>query len=500
MNVLGISALSHDAAVTFVSDGKIRFAAHAERYSRIKNDAELNDALIAEALSFGKPDLIAWYERPFIKKSRQFFAGQFGECFRLSDIPSVYLKKFPALRGVPVEYVPHHDSHAAAGFSTSPFEDACVVVVDAIGEWGTLSIGEYDAAGTLKWHSESVYPHSLGLLYSAFTQRVGLKPNEEEYILMGMAAYGEPTLKDRIKDDFVESFDPEGLGLRLSTNVHMGIGQWCPEASREDVAASVQAFTEDIMLEIVRWTAAKCKSKNLILMGGVALNCVANEKIARFWEGHSGRCDRIWIMPNPGDGGNSLGAAARILSDMGGGKVDWRGPYLGHDIERPLDIDAAVDALAEGRVIAVANGRAEFGPRALGHRSILCDPRGKGTKDKVNEIKRRDKFRPFAPAVLEEHCSRYFDLPVARSPYMQFTAPCLDREGLPAVCHVDGSARVQTVGQEDSPVFRRLIEAFHSRTGCPILLNTSMNIKGEPLVDTVEHAERFAKTTGVMLF
>lgn len=493
MRILGISALSHDAAVSVVEDGDILFAAHAERYSRRKNDPQLNQGLVDAALAFGEPDVVAWYERPIIKKSRQLAAGQWGDCFTLEDMPRRHLSNF-GLDRYSLEYVPHHESHAAAGYFSSPFQDAVVIVLDAIGEWGTISIGEYQGSD-LTWLSQSGYPHSLGLLYTAFTQRCGLKPNEEEYILMGMAAFGDPKHVDRIKEDFIESIDPE-TGVRLKENVHMGIGDWFPEASREDIAASIQAVTEDVLLDIVKWTAARSASKNLVLMGGVALNCVANERIARFWSEHSGRDDAVWIMPNPGDGGSSLGAAAAVYGDH----VKWHGPYLGTDIDRELDIESAARALAEGEVIAVANGRAEFGPRALGNRSLICDPRGQHMKDKVNNIKKRDLFRPFAPVVLEEHAGIYFEMPVARSPYMQFTAPCRDSAAYPAICHVDGSSRVQTLRQEQNPQFHELLTEFHRRTGCPMLLNTSLNIKGEPLVDTWEHAQRFSEKSGVAVF
>jgi carbamoyltransferase len=493
MRILGISALSHDAAIAVVDGGEVLFAAHAERYSRRKNDPDLNEGIISDALAHGEPDVIAWYERPLVKKSRQFMAGQWRDCFAMSDLPGRYLARF-GLDRYPLEFVPHHESHAAAGYFTSPFDDAAVIVLDAIGEWGTVSIGEY-RGDELQWYSQSTYPHSLGLLYTAFTQRCGLRPNEEEYILMGMAAYGQPIHVDRIREDFIESIDPEA-GIRLKENVHTGIGDWFPEARREDIASSIQSVTEDVLLNIVRWTASRATSRNLVLMGGVALNCVANERTAHFWAEHAGRKDAIWIMPNPGDGGSSLGAAAALF----GRHLNWRGPYLGTDIDRSLDISAAAAALERGDVIAVANGRAEFGPRALGNRSLICDPRGRQMKDKVNDIKKRDLFRPFAPVVLEEHADAYFDMPVAKSPYMQFTAPCRDPRTFPAVCHVDGSSRVQTLRAEENPTFHALLSDFFSRTGCPILLNTSLNIKGEPLVDTWSDALRFSERNGVAVY
>ena len=493
MRVLGISALSHDASITVIEDGEIAFAAHAERYSRLKNDAELNQPLIDAALAAGTPDTIAWYERPVLKKTRQLLAGQWASAVSLADLPRRYLRRF-GLHKFPLRYVPHHESHAAAGFLTSPFDHAAVLVVDAIGEWGTISIGEYRGR-SLRWLGHSVYPHSLGLLYSAFAQRCGLKPNEEEYILMGMAAFGAPRYATDIRATFIECQD-FGQSFRLKTNVHRGIENWRPEARREDLAASIQQVTEEVLLEAVRWIASNTAAKNLVLMGGVALNCVANERLARFWGRHTASREAIWTMPNPGDGGNSLGAAATVWGD----KVKWRGPYLGTRIAGRLDLEAALDALLRGDIIGIANGRAEFGPRALGNRSLVCDPRGKNTKDRVNAIKKRDPFRPFAPMVLAEHAERYFDMPVARSPYMQFTAPCKEPGRFPAICHVDGSSRVQTLTAQDNPTIHALLSGFFERTGCPMLLNTSLNIKGEPLVDTWDDATRFAAAAGVAVY
>lgn len=493
MKVLGISALSHDAAVAVIDDDRILYAAHAERFSRKKNDAFLNSALLDEALVFGKPDLIAWYERPLLKKTRHLMAGQYQEAFSLGDLPRRHLRKF-GLGNIPVEYVSHHESHAAAGFFTSPFEDATVIIADAIGEWSTFSIGEY-RNNRIRWLSDSIYPHSLGLLYSAFTQRIGLKPNEEEYILMGMAAYGQPIHKPDIYQDFFRdvNFDE---GLQLATNVHAGLGNWKENARREDIAASIQAVNDEVMLKAAAWAAERSQSDNLILMGGVALNCVSNEKIARLWEKTTGLRDKIWIMPNPGDAGSSLGAAAAIQ----GKKLRWEGPYLGTDVAPDNSPEKLSDYLASGKVAGLCQGRAEYGPRALGNRSILADPRGSETKEKVNQFKRRDQFRPFAPVILEEYANDYFDMPVASSPYMQFTAPCRFPDDFPAICHVDGSSRVQTVNRSQNPYLHELLQTFHQTTGCPMLLNTSMNLKGEPLVNNREDGERFSKKTGVQLF
>jgi carbamoyltransferase len=485
MIIYGVSANEHDASLAVVRDEEILFASHVERYSRRKNDPQLNEALITEARRHGEPDLVVWYEKPLLKRARKLCAGQYGHVWRRDGAAT--LRRFHL--DAPVRYVGHHESHAAAGFFTSPFDQAAILVVDAIGEWDTVSAWKGRGRSLTKFWSQR-YPHSLGLLYSAFTQRLGLKPNEEEYILMGMAAYGEPIYRDLIWQDFVARFDPPELVLR--ENVHRGIRWWRPELQdHANLAASIQKVTEDILLAIVRWLAEATGDRHLVLMGGVALNCVANAKIAR-----EGVFDDIWIMPNPGDAGSSMGAIAAHTRR----RLNWVHPYLGHDIDRPLDIPAVVAALEAGEVVGVANGRAEFGPRALGNRSLLADPRGPLTKDRVNRIKRREPFRPFAPIIMAEHAHDYFDMPVKTSPYMQFVANVRRPDLFPAICHCDDTARVQTLTREQNPTIYRLLEAFRARTACPMLLNTSLNIKGEPLVNTWEDAERFARHEGVRVF
>ncbi len=419
MIIYGISANEHDASLAVVRGREILFASAAERYSRVKNDPHLNADLIADARRYGAPDLVVWYEKPHLKRSRKAWAGQYSEVGRVDG--ARYLRRY--LPGVPVRYVGHHESHAAAGFFTSPFDDAVVLVTDAIGEWETISAWTGQGRTLRRLWSQS-YPDSLGLLYSAFTQRIGFKPNEEEYILMGMAASGEPVYRDLIWADFIERFDPPRLVLR--ENIHRGIRWWRPElGDRADIAASIQAVTEEILLGLVRWLARTTGCRRLVLGGGVALNCVANAKIAR-----TGLFDAIWIMPNPGDGGSSIGAALAWSRRH----ARWQHPYLGHAIDRPFDRDGALAALAAGQVIGVATGRAEFGPRALGNRSLMADPRDPATKDKVNAIKRREPFRPFAPIVLAEHAHEHFDMPVPVSPYMQFVAPVRSPTGFRRSC------------------------------------------------------------------
>lgn len=489
--ILGVTSLGHDASCAVVVGDEIVFAGHAERYSRNKNDGRLNAPLLADALRGERPDEIVWYERPLLKRSRMLAAGQPGA---LSG-PTVrsHLRSL-GLGGIPVRFVGHHQAHAAGGFFTSPFETAAILVVDAIGEWETASLwrGTMDdtGRGTLQRLWAQHYPHSLGLLYSAATHCIGLKPNEEEYILMGMAAYGAPLLVEDFDRDLIASREAPLFHLR--ENVHRGIRWWRGSGrDRFDIAASVQRITEDYMVALARWALEKTGEHNLVLSGGVALNCVANSRIAR----ESG-ASRIWIMPNPGDAGSSLGAIAARFQQ----RLRWRGPLLGHDIARPLDVAGAVEALLRGEVIGVANGRAEFGPRALGNRSLLSDPRGPGTKDRVNRIKQREMFRPFAPVVLADHAARHFDMPVADSPYMQFVAPVRRPDLFPAITHHDGTARVQTLQQADNPTFHSLLSAWHDATGCPLLLNTSLNIKGEPLVNDLGDAGRFASLHGVPIF
>ena len=258
-----------------------------------------------------------------------------------------------------------------------------------------------------------------------------------------------------------------------------------------DIAASIQAVTEEILLGLVRWLARTTGCRRLVLGGGVALNCVANAKIAR-----TGLFDAIWIMPNPGDGGSSIGAALAWSRRH----ARWQHPYLGHAIDRPFDREGALTALAAGQVIGVATGRAEFGPRALGNRSLMADPRDPATKDKVNAVKRREPFRPFAPIVLAEHAQEHFDMPVPVSPYMQFVAPVRQPDRFPAIVHTDGTARVQTLRRAENPVIHGLLEEFHARTGCPMLLNTSLNVKGEPLVNSLADAQRFTAESGIQVY
>jgi carbamoyltransferase len=477
MRILGINCLNHDAAISVIENGKILFAAHSERYSRKKNDMHLNDAIIKEAFSYGEPDKIAYYERPWIKKTRQLYAGQYNEVFNLNNIPSRYLK--PWLKNRKINYIDHHLSHAASGYYTSPYEEAAILVIDGIGEWDVLTIWHGKGKDIKKIYSIK-YPHSLGLFYSAATQNIGLKPCEEEYILMGMSGWGKDKHWKQLKNDL---FDKNKL-LKLNYNLHKGLGLYGKEWEQFDMAASTQTLTEYILDDILKYTKQLLPNiDNLVYMGGCALNCVANGKILPKYYNNT------WIMPNPGDAGSSLGAAAALYKNH----IEWEGPFLGTEIKGKYPIKKALKLLEKGEIFGIANGKAEFGPRALGNRSLLADPRGSKIKDKVNEIKRRQKFRPFAPAIMEEHAHEIFDMPVKKTPYMQYTAKCKYPNKYPAICHVDNTSRVQTVSKKDNLGFYSLLKEFYKKTGCPMLLNTSLNIKGQPIVNNKKHAKEFEK-------
>ncbi len=472
--------MNHDAAMAVVDGDKILWAAHAERYSKVKNDHYLNWQIVNEAMKYGPFNKVVYYEKPLLKKTRQFFAGQYDIALSYTEMPQWHLDHFNIKID---EYVKHHDSHAAAGYFTSPFKDAVVLTVDAIGEWDTVSISV--ACGNEIIRKETIkYPHSIGILYSAFTHRCGLKPAEEEYILMGMAAYGKPKYKDDIYNDFVEQSP-----FKLKKNLHRGLSDWKPEADVMDLAASIQSVTEECLASL--WhRASKYGSRNLVYAGGVALNCAANRVLANLE-----LFDNIWIIPNPGDAGSSLGCIAASEKMH----LNWKNPFLGHNIEGEYPVDKIIKELKENKMVGVANGRAEFGPRALGNRSLLADPRGPEVKDLVNAIKKRQKFRPFAPAILEEDVHEYFTLPTAvkNTPYMQFTAACTHGKDFPAIIHYDNTSRVQTVSKSDNEGFYELLKAWKKETGCPMLLNTSLNIKGQPIVNDVDDGKAFTKKYGV---
>jgi carbamoyltransferase len=439
MKIKGLSYGFHDAAVAVFEDTKCIFASSAERYTKVKNDPILPDYL--KKLS---ADQSVYYEDHFKKDDR---LKQFNIPF-VNDVDEVLHQE-------------HHWSHAAAGYFTRPFQEEPVcVVIDAVGEWDTTSIW-YKGVKVHSWD----YPRSLGLIYSAITQYIGLKPMEDEYITMGLAAYGEPI------------YDMSPL-LDINCQYVLPPDIFPANARREDLAASVQYFTEKQIRKIMQ--LARTFSNHLVYGGGVALNCVANSMIYKMF-------DNVHIFPNPGDAGSAFGCAAALINKT----VDWS-PYMGYDIKSNTNPKEVVNELLERSVVGVANGKAEFGPRALGNRSLLADPR-LDIKDTINDIKRRQRFRPFAPAILSEYAQEYFKGPMNQ--YMQFVAKA--KHDYASVTHVDGTARVQVVEPECESVLRPILEEWYDRTGCPILLNTSLNIKGQPMVNDEQDVRKFERKYGV---
>ena len=463
MIILGINETSHDASISLLKDGEILFAGHAERYSKQKNDWYNNLEVYKDMLNYGTPTHIAYYEKPQLKRSRLFLRGGAGHW--KPTIPF----------DLPVKYFSHHYSHAAAGYYTSNFNDAVIVVLDAIGEYNTSTIwiGE---GSTIKQVYKKNYPFSFGLFYSAFTQLVGLKPNEEEYIMMGMAAYGNWTryyLKIR---EYFPHIDMQKY------NFHKGIYDWnelIDEQAKFDIAAAVQKVYEDRLINFMAKAQKLTGKTNLVFMGGCALNCSANTMLWRIF-------DNVWIMPNPGDAGSSLGAAAALY----GKHLNWQSPYLGHDLGGTYPVKEIINGLLNDKIVAVASGRAEYGPRALGNRSILADPRDPNIKDKVNLIKKREKFRPFAPVIMEEHARKWFDMKFS-SPYMQYAVKCLQPDKIPSVVHKDGTSRVQTVNKSQHPKLYEVLSKWYDFTGVPILLNTSLNIKSQPLLNDINDIKKW---------
>ena len=502
--IWGVTSGAHDASIAVVKNGEILFAAHAERSSRQKNDPVLNSTVVEQALEWGFPQEICWYENHWKKRWRQLSAGQYrtaltkptpqAQMYSAGYDPNDAYGDLRMLSesNLPynIRHVDHHHSHAAAGYFTSKFQDSAVLVIDSIGEFETLSIW-HGQGNKLKRVWSQRYPHSVGLWYSAMTQRIGLKPNEDEYILMGWAALGDPNkYYDKIMADFLEPLSDYDPSVRFKRNLHRGCLDWAPELNTPqdyaDIAAAVQKVYERIFDHCLRHTVKMVPSNNIVLMGGCALNCVANSRAHYYYDG-------VWIMPNPGDAGSSIGAVAARH-----GRLNWTGPYLGYNIEGKYPINRLLAELKTTRMAGVANGRAEYGPRALGNRSLLADPRGADVQDLVNTVKKRQAFRPFAPVVLEEHADKYFDGCVG--PYMQYTSVCKRPDLFPAIAHYDNTSRVQTVNKLDHPDLYQLLTRWYSETGCPMLLNTSLNIKGEPMVDTEQDAVRWQQTYGVKVF
>jgi carbamoyltransferase len=467
MIILGINETSHDASMSLIKDGKILFAGHSERYSKQKNDWYINDSLVKDVLSYGAPDAIAYYEKPFLKASRLLLKGGSGDWKPRFDIPNIPRKSFK-----------HHYSHACAGYYTSPFSDAVIVVLDAMGEYNTSTIWSGEGE-KIKLKFKQNYPVSFGLFYSAFTKLIGLMPNQEEYIMMGMAAYGNWKKYYKEIDEYFPRF------YHQSYNFHEGIIDWNSpilEQDRFDIAAAVQMVYQTRLMEFMAEAKAITGKNNLVFMGGCALNSSANTSLWKLFKD-------IWIMPNPGDAGSSLGAAAALY----GKHIEWENPYLGHNLGGEYPVQEIVDGILKNGIVAVASGKAEYGPRALGNRSILADPRDPNIKDKVNIIKQRELFRPFAPVIMEEHAHKWFDMDFA-SPYMQYTVKCLQPNLIPSVVHQDGTSRVQTVNRSQHRGLWRVLNKFYLETGVPILLNTSLNIKGQPLLNDQNDIIEWQKT------
>jgi carbamoyltransferase len=493
--IWGINVGTHDSSIASVVDNELVFAAHSERSSRIKNYKFLTKEVVKQTIeASGFPDRIVYYERDLWKRARQLWARQYKTAFTKpsinSLIPIIDARSFPLASGeIPTSSVAHHYSHAAAGYYTSPYREAAVLVIDSIGEWETLTIWKGQGTELKRVYSQG-YPDSVGLWYSAMTQRIGLKPNEDEYILMGWAALGDPDkYKKKIFDDFFHGLHSDSPSIKFKHNLHRGCKWWAPELNTlqdyADIAAGTQAVYEYIFKHLVKQTKRLVDSDNLVVMGGCALNCVANSIAYEMYNGN------VWIMPNPSDAGSSLGAILGHQRDF----INWRGPYLGYNIPGAYPVKSAIHELKKTGLVGIANSYAEFGPRALGNRSLLADPRGKDVKDKVNTVKRRQEFRPFAPVILEEHATEYFNGPTG--PYMQYTSKCKHPEQFPAITHYDGTSRVQTVNKKQHLGLYNLLTEWKKETGCPMLLNTSLNIKGEPMVDTEEDATRWQEEYGV---
>jgi carbamoyltransferase len=574
--ILGLSAFYHDSAAALVLDGEIAAAAQEERFTRVKHDPAFPARAIAycldsAGLSPADLDYVAFYDKPLTKFERLLetylaYAPVGFQSFRRA-MPLWLKDKLHMRRTIRralgdstrarLVFTDHHESHAASAFFPSPFEQAAIITLDGVGEWSTATYG-IGEGNRIRLLEHIAFPHSLGLLYSAFTYYCGFKVNSGEYKLMGLAPYGRPIYRELISERLID-LKPDG-----SFRLNMDYFEYCqgltmtgrrfnelfggpprsPESSLEqrhmDLAASIQAVTEDAVLRIGGHVHERTGMKHLVLAGGVALNCVANGRLLR-----EGEFDDLWIQPAAGDAGGALGAALFVWHQLlerprsPGGRDSQRGSFLGpryttQDIRRFLAGQAAqgqefedeselleqvAGLLADGKIVGWFQGAMEFGPRALGARSILGDPRSPAMQATMNlKIKFRESFRPFAPAVLQDRAPAWFDLqPGQESPYMLLVAPVREdrrvpidedalrtmrddpdlrhrvnvvRSEIPAVTHVDYSARIQTVDEERNPRFARLLAEFERLTGCPVLVNTSFNVRGEPIVCTPEDAYR----------
>ncbi len=574
MRILGVSAFYHDSAAALIEDGTIVAAAQEERFSRKKHDAGFPAQAIAYCLSaagvtLDEIDHVVFYDKPFLKFERLLetymaFAPRGFRSFKMAipvwlkeklfqkDLLKKQFQKFDPEFDWQAKllFAEHHQSHAASAFFPSPFDEAVVLTMDGVGEWATTSVA-MGKANKLDVTKEIHFPHSLGLLYSAFTYYTGFRVNSGEYKVMGLAPYGEPIHKETILENLVDlkedgtfrldqSYFDYCTGLRMTNakfdKLFGGPARTPDERLTQkhmDLAASVQAVTEEVVLRLTRSLAHETGVKNLCLAGGVALNCVANGKVLR-----DGAFENIWVQPAAGDAGGALGAALAAYHlfkdqprEVRPGEDRMAGSYLGPaysddeiatrltaagaDFESLSDddvVDVTAVALSEGKAVGWFQGRMEFGPRALGGRSILGDPRSPSMQKTLNlRVKYRESFRPFAPSVLREDVADWFEID-ADSPYMLMVADVVEdrrrmmtdeekslfgidklnvpRSEIPAVTHVDYSARIQTVHRETNPRYHALLSRFKELTGCPVLVNTSFNVRGEPIVCTPEDAFR----------
>ncbi|MFL5031094.1 MAG: carbamoyltransferase [Xanthobacteraceae bacterium] len=574
MNILGLSAFYHDSAAALVRDGEVVAAAQEERFSRKRHDSDfpahaVDYCLAAGGITVKDLDHIVFYDKPFLKFERLLetylaFAPRgfrsFAKAIPVWSREKLFQKDIlrdelsRRMSDVDIEsklmFTEHHQAHAASAFYPSPFRSAAILTMDGVGEWTTTSVG-FGEDKALSIHREIHFPHSLGLLYSAFTYYLGFKVNSGEYKVMGLAPYGEPKYASLIRDHLID-IKPDGsfnldlsyfdycTALRMTNEKFDTLMGGPPRKPEEwltqrhmDIAASIQSVTEDAVAQLVDSVVARFGTRDLCLAGGVALNCVANGKVLR-----SGKVDRLWIQPAAGDAGGALGAALAAYhlyldkprlshNSLDGMSGSLLGPeFAQEEIEGRLRaagaryevlaedaiIDETAQALVAQKAIGWFQGRMEFGPRALGSRSILGDPRAPDMQKRLNlKIKYRESFRPFAPSVRHEDVAEWFELDEA-SPYMLLVADVAEkhrvavtdeqkalfgidklnvpRSTIPAVTHVDYSARVQTVHRDTNPRFHQLLSKFRDMTGCPVLVNTSFNVRGEPIVCTPEDAFR----------
>ena len=542
---LGISCYYHDSAAALLEDGHVIAAVEEERFSRKKFDDDFPKMAIQWCLKDANisPEQIssvAFYDKPILKFERlldnYIAVAPRGLYSFLDTIPKWLHKRLwikndikKSLKGFKGDIIfpEHHLSHAAYSFYTSPFEESAILTTDGVGEWSTTSIG-MGHDNSVKILQDIRWPHSLGLFYSAFTYFLGFQVNEGEYKLMGLASFGKPKYYDLIWDNLIDVKDDGSIHLNMNyfaftydkimTNEKFselfGIKRRNENEETKqihfDIGASAQKVLEDVLLRMVEHVYKKTQSKNLCLGGGVALNGVANYRIFK-----ESSFENVHIPPSPGDAGSAVGCAQylyfshnnkkRIIENSTERIIEnvYVGPsFSTKEIKKFLDsnnikydildeissIKKCAKLISEGNVVGWYQGKMEWGPRALGNRSILADPRKKEMKDILNEkIKHRESFRPFAPSILEEHVSEYFDMNIP-SPYMLMVAPVKKPDKIPAVTHVDGTGRVQTVSKNSNPLYHKLITEFHELTGVPVIINTSMNVKGEPIVNTPEQA------------